>query len=147
MGVNFYWRNIVEKIALISDDGKHISRHFGRATHYLVVTIEDGKELKREMRAKPGHQHFVSQQGHTEGHQHGADERHGFDPESQNRHFQMASVILDCAIVICGGMGMGAYEGMKSARITPIVTDILDVDEAIQAYLDGTLQDRTDLLH
>lgn len=137
----------MEKIALITDDGKHISRHFGRALQYLVITIEDGKVTKRELRAKPGHQHFVGQQGHSEEHQHGAGAQHGFDPESRNRHFQMASVILDCTTVICGGMGMGAYEGMKSARIQPIVTEILDVDQAIQAYLDGTLQDRTDLLH
>jgi len=137
----------VEKIALITDDGKDISRHFGRATHYLVVTIENGIVTGREMRDKPGHQHFVGQSGHQEDHQHGTGERHGFDPESQNRHFQMASVILDCAVVICGGMGMGAYEGMKSAKIRPIVTDITDIDQAVQAYLGGTLQDRTDMLH
>jgi predicted Fe-Mo cluster-binding NifX family protein len=137
----------MEKIAIITDDGKRISRHFGRATHYLVVSIEDGRETGRELRAKPGHQHFVGQQGHQEDHAHGEGQRHGFDPESQNRHFQMASVIQDCSVLICGGMGMGAYEGMKSANIRPVVTDLWDVDQALQAYLAGTLQDRTDLLH
>ncbi len=40
------------KIALITDDGKSISQHFGRAPYYLVVTLEDGKEVNRELRPK-----------------------------------------------------------------------------------------------
>lgn len=137
----------MEKLAIVTDDGKLISRHFGRATHYLVVTLEEGREIGRELRAKPGHQHFAAEHSQDVGHQHGANERHGFDLESQNRHFQMASVILDCSTLICGGMGMGAYEGIKSANIRPVVTDFLEVDQAIDAFLAGTLQDRTDLLH
>jgi len=38
------------KIAVISDDGKTISRHFGRAPYYLVLTVEDGKIVAREQR-------------------------------------------------------------------------------------------------
>jgi predicted Fe-Mo cluster-binding NifX family protein len=34
------------KIAAITDDGRTISQHFGRASHYMVVTIEDGKITK-----------------------------------------------------------------------------------------------------
>jgi predicted Fe-Mo cluster-binding NifX family protein len=46
------------KIALITDDGKSISQHFGRAPYYLVVTLEDGKEVNRELRPKQGHNQF-----------------------------------------------------------------------------------------
>jgi predicted Fe-Mo cluster-binding NifX family protein len=31
------------KIAAITDDGKTISQHFGRAPYYLVVTVENGQ--------------------------------------------------------------------------------------------------------
>ena len=53
------------KIAIVTDDGKTISRHFGRATHYLVVTAEDGKIIERELREKLGHQHFSSEEHGT----------------------------------------------------------------------------------
>lgn len=131
------------KIALITDDGQTISQHFGRARYYLVATIEDGQVVQREMRDKLGHHHFSSQeQG-----EHQASERHGFDPASQNRHASMAQAIADCQVIICGGMGAGAYESMRQYNIRPVVTDLRKIDEVLQAYLAGNLQDRTDLLH
>ena len=47
------------KIAFITDDGKTISRHFGRAGQYLVVELAEGQILKREMRDKIGHNQYV----------------------------------------------------------------------------------------
>ena len=38
------------KVAAITDDGKNISLHFGRAQYYLVVTVEDGVIVDRELR-------------------------------------------------------------------------------------------------
>ena len=35
------------KIAVITDDERTISQHFGRAPYYVVVTIEDGKIVDR----------------------------------------------------------------------------------------------------
>jgi hypothetical protein len=36
---------------------------------------------------------------------------------------------------------------MQSFNITPVVTDKLKIDEALQAYLEGNLQDQKDMLH
>ena len=44
-------------------------------------------------------------------------------------------------------MGWGAYESMKEYGITPIVTDIRDIDAAVQAHIDGSIVDLTDKLH
>lgn len=129
------------KIAVITEDGKTISQHFGRAPYYQVLTIEDGKIISREMREKMGHGQFS---GHTED-SHG--QRHGFDETSHAKHTSMAETISDCKVVLCGGMGMGAYESMRRLAITPIVTDLTNIDEAVQAYLDGKLVDHTELLH
>lgn len=131
------------KIALITDDGQTISQHFGRAPYYLVVTIEEGKEVQREMRDKLGHNHFASQeQG-----EHNPNERHGFDQGSHDKHTSMAQAIADCEAIICGGMGAGAYESMRQLNIQPVVTDIRVIDEAVQAYVDKKLTDHTELLH
>lgn len=130
------------RIAAITDDGTNISRHFGRAPFYAVFSVENQEVVKREMRDKMGHQQFVHEEGLL-------DERgrHGFGPGSEQRHAAMAQAIKDCDVLLTGGMGWGAFESMKQAGIKTVVTDIVSIEEAVQAYLDGTIVERTDLLH
>ena len=130
------------KIAFITADGETISKHFGRAPYYLVVTIKDGQVVHREMRSKPGHSQFVEQ---DEGdYQHG--EQHSFTPAFHSRHVNMTQAIADCQVLICAGMGTGAYESMEMLNIRPIVTDQHDIETVLQLYLMGKLEDRKDLL-
>ena len=131
------------KIAAITDDGRTISQHFGRAPYYLVATVENGAIVNREMRDKLGHAHFANEP--HEGDQPG--QPHGFGPAAQNRHVQMAEAIADCQALLCGGMGAGAYQSMVERGIKPVVTDVVSVDEAVMAYVEGKLVDRTDRLH
>jgi len=136
------------KIAFVTDDGRTISKHFGRARFYEVLTIEDGTIVSREQREKMGHAQFAGD--HHEHHDHhgqGHGERHGFDPASQDRHARMAQAISDCQYLVVGGMGYGAYESMKQAGITPVVTDLATIDEAVQAHIAGNLKDHTEYLH
>ena len=46
------------KIAAVTDDNETISQHFGRATKYSVLTIDEGKIIARELREKANHQDF-----------------------------------------------------------------------------------------
>lgn len=131
------------KIAVITNDGKVISQHFGQAPYYLVLTIDDGKVVDREMRDKMGHSHFVNQT-HAESTNRAG---HGMDSASHNKHVNMAETISDCKALLCGGMGRGAYESMRNLNIQPLVTDIQDIDQAVQAFIDGKLIDHTELLH
>jgi len=131
------------KIAVITEDGKTISRHFGRAPHYLVTTVENGQVVNRELRDKLGHAQF-----HEEGHEHGeTGQPHGFGPAADQRHGRMADAIADCDAVLCGGMGRGAYESMKARNIRPVVTDIVYIDEAVAAYASGKIIDQIEKLH
>ncbi len=43
------------KIAAIADDGKIIYQHFGRATYYLVATVENDDIIDCELRDKLRH--------------------------------------------------------------------------------------------
>ena len=131
------------KIAAITDDGKTISQHFGRARYYQVVTVEDGQITGRELREKLGHAQFASEP-------HAADvpgQPHGMDPASHDRHIQMAQAILDCKALLCRGMGMGAYESMKAAGIQPVVTDLINIDDAVLAFNNSQIVDHTERLH
>lgn len=141
--LDYLQKEISMKIAVITSDGKTINQHFGRAPYYLVVTIEEGKVIHQEMRDKMGHNHFV---GQHEEHEHGT-EGHGMDAGSHKKHANMAETISDCKALICGGMGMGAYESMRKLDIKPIVTDLVNIEEAVQAFIDGKLIDHTELLH
>ena len=130
------------KIAAISDDGTTISQHFGRAPIYVVLTVEGGKITSRETRSKAGHQNFAAQQ-----HQTMPGQRHGFDPGSEAKHRSMADAIADCEVLLAGGMGYGAYESLKSYSIKPVVTDVGNIDQAVQLYLAGNLPNLMDRVH
>jgi len=136
-------KGINMKIAAITDDGATISKHFGRARLYLVITIEGGKVVGKEKRSKLSHDHFHDQSQHEDHH----GEHHGTDHESHGRHLSMAETISDCTTLLCGGMGRGAYESMRQLNIQPLVTDLENIDEAVQAFIDGKLIDHTEFLH
>jgi predicted Fe-Mo cluster-binding NifX family protein len=131
------------KIAAITDDGKTISQHFGKANYYLVAIVENGQIVARELREKPAHSHLSNElhEAETPG------QPHGFSPASQDRHVRMAQAISDCQALLCRGMGAGAYSSIQQQGIIPVVTDIVSIDEAVIAYANGQIVDHTDLLH
>jgi len=108
-----------------------------------VITVENGGVFTRETRAKTGHHTFAA-------HQHpeiDSEEPHGYDAGARSRHASMAETISDCQVLLAGGMGMGAYESMQSYNIQSVVTDVQNIDEAINLYLAGKLENRMELLH
>jgi predicted Fe-Mo cluster-binding NifX family protein len=130
------------KIAVVTDDMKTISAHFGRAQYYLVFTVENGKITAQESRPKANHNHFVDQE---QAHIHS--ESHGTDPQSAARHSSMMETIVDCEALLARGMGQGAYDSLKIRSIRPILTDIQDAQAAVEAYLLGEIIDHTERLH
>lgn len=133
------------KIAAVSEDGATISQHFGRAPFYVVLTIENGEIIAREMRDKMGHAQFAGDP-HEESHD-AAPRGHGFSPDAQDRHARMAAAIRDCQILLVRGMGAGAYASMEQAGIRPIVTDIPGIEEAALAAAQGRIVDHRERLH
>lgn len=130
------------KIAAITEDGTTISQHFGRAPLYVVVTVEDGKIVSKETRPKTGHHSFAAHHPDS-----APGERHGYDAGSQVRHASMAETMADCQVLIAGGMGWGAYESLKGRSIEPVVTDVENIDKAVNLYLEGKLPNLMERLH
>jgi len=131
----------VMKVAVVTDDFKSISAHFGRAKHYQVFTIENDKITGQENRSKANHDHFA-EAGHA--HPEGA---HGTDPASSHRHGMMMDTISDCQVLLARGMGMGARNALTSRGIQPILTEVEDIRAAVEAYIAGTLADHPERLH
>jgi len=129
------------KIAFVTDDGETITQHFGRAGRYLVVEVDGKDEKSRELRDKMGHTHFKKPgEDHSESKDHNS-------PENHIKHVQMLDAITDCDIVICGGMGRGAYVSIVSLGKEVFMTNSLDINTALKSYLAGDLVNMSDLVH
>jgi predicted Fe-Mo cluster-binding NifX family protein len=131
------------KIAVVTDDEKTISAHFGRAKYYVVFTIEDSQVTGQETRPKANHSQFAGEHHHHG--EHG--NSHGMDPQSQHRHGMMLDTINDCQVLMARGMGQGAHNSLTMRGIQPILTDYQDIREALDAYLAGTLIQNLNRVH
>lgn len=135
------------KIAAVTDDNETISQHFGRATQYTVLTIDEGKIIAREIREKANHQDF-QREGLEGQHQHHSDPRgRGFGQHSGEKHKRMFEIIKDCQFLLARGMGQGAYNGLQQTGIQPIITDIPEIEIAVEAVIDGSIEDHKERLH
>ncbi len=130
------------KIAVVTVDGNTISQHFGRSPYYAVLKVENGQVKSRELRQR-GVGHFAPQ-GPQHSEQHEQNGRHGYGPEARMSHAAMAQEISDCQVLIAGGLGSGAYENLKEAGLEVVLTDVQSIDDAVKAYVSGTLKNLAD---
>jgi len=129
------------KIAFVTDDGVTITQHFGRAGKYLVVEIEKGEEVSRDLRSKLEHTYFRKKE-----HDHKGIPDHD-SPAAHNKHVQMMAAIEDCDVVVCGGMGRGAFQSIVSLGKKVFMTNTGNINDALKGYLAGELVDMSDLVH
>jgi predicted Fe-Mo cluster-binding NifX family protein len=125
------------KIAIVTDDHQTISAHFGRAQFCEIFTIDAGKVTNRETVARSFPQVVnIGAAPEPEGEHH-----HNHD------HNAMITPITDCHALITRGMGTGAHLSLQEHDIQPIITDIRDIQSALDAFLAGTLVDHPEKLH
>ncbi|MBE2201169.1 MAG: hypothetical protein IAE79_21325 [Anaerolinea sp.] len=108
------------KIAFPTDDGETISRHFGKAAFFQVVTLADGNSPTTELRAPSAPEHAPG-----ESHEHA--HAHKFD------------LLQDCDVLIGAGMGESAHARLQSMGITIFLTGAKTIVDALQQYEAGTL--------
>jgi predicted Fe-Mo cluster-binding NifX family protein len=128
------------RIAFPTDDGTTIQRHFGRASRYIVVEVDNGTAGNREVRSKEAHHHGNGpDQDHD--HDHYSHDHHSHD------HRSMFAPVADCQVLIAGNMGAPAYAAAQSTGLEVILTDEPTIDGALDAWLAGTLANCPALLH
>lgn len=134
------------KIAIVSDDGQTISRHFGRAKKYIVYSCEQDNITERKTIPKIDFCH--SSNRHRDRHKHRSDSSgNGFGRRAKVSHEKLFDYIKDCDILLSRGMGQGAYRDLQHLGIRPVITDIEDIKSAIQAVMDETIIDHVENLH
>ena len=131
----------IEKLAFVCDDPTTLSSHFGRAPLVVVVTLEDGREVAREERVKelPGAVHLHEHHEHTHEHDH----RH----HHTHDHTAKLQPMADCNVMIVRGAGSPAVTAAESMGLRVYLVAERTVDEALAAYLNGTLKSDERRIH
>ncbi len=120
------------KVVFATDDGLTISRHFGQALYFKVYSVENNAVVDVELRQKAHHAHG----------EHGHEHEEGIHPGQL-----MFESIADCQVLVCGGMGMPAYNRALAAGMEVYLTPESNIDVAIVAYLSGMLVSELGLMH
>ena len=100
------------KIAVTYDNGQ-VFQHFGHTEKFKVYEVEDGKVVSSEI---------VDSNG--------------------SGHGALAGLLAnnDIKVLICGGIGGGAYDALKEYGIEMFAGAEGDADAAVEAYLKGELE-------
>lgn len=117
------------KVAVATLDGENVCEHFGIAEEFHVFTIEGGRVIDREVRRN------IEPCSHRDGGKTGG----CWD--------LVEDLLPDVKVVVSAGMGENAYVGILRRDILPLVTEEVPIESAVQAYLRGELQERSDRVH
>ena len=137
------------KIAFVTEDGETISAHFGRAPKVVIVTIENGRETQREMRDKStgGHGEHAHHHDHVAFVEQDTPITHQQDHRHHHNHDKMLEAMHDCGVLIARGMGVPAMTKSENRGMRVVLVNEKSIDEALRAYLNGTLQHEPRRLH
>ena len=107
------------KIAVTYDNGE-IFQHFGRTENFKIYEVEDNKVISSEVIGSNGVGHGA-----------------------------LAGVLADkdVKVLICGGIGGGAINALDQAGIEVCSGASGDTDKAVEAYLNGTLENAGTTCH
>lgn len=108
----------IEKVAVTCDDEDHVGQHFGSCKKFAVYTLENGSRLKGKEVIET--------------------ELTGHDDLSRLMKENKIEVL------ICGGIGQGAMDALFAAGILVVPGQTGNVDKAVAAFLDGSMQTSTE---
>ena len=116
------------KLAIASNNGVTIQRHFGRTGQYVVVTLDGNGQVTREHRE--------------------VDRSHQADPDHHRHHHgTLLDPIADCDVLIAGGMGIPMANAAQASGKQLILTNERLVDDIIASFAAGTLTHHPELAH
>lgn len=124
------------KIAIASNDLKHVTGHLGRCKSFIIYETDETGIKRTGVRENTFTHHAAGHHGNHEHHGHGEGHHHN--------HAALVDNLSDCEAVIFQSGGWRLIEDLKSAGIIPFLTDERISDEAAEKYLKGELVERTE---
>jgi predicted Fe-Mo cluster-binding NifX family protein len=131
------------KIAIPTNDGKTISRHFGQSKAFLVVSFEDGEITGQELRELPDagdDDHHHHDHDHNHEHGHGQGQGRGRGMGGNPAHASKFDHISDCQYLIGGGMGQAAVQRLNGMGIQVALTDHKNIDDLLAEIKTGQVK-------
>jgi len=122
------------KVAVASDDGREICQHFGRTRGFAVFEIENNVIKSKEYVPNTFTAHAVNNNA-------GEHKHHANGPGHVHSHDSILNALKDCKAVICCGMGQRLVVDLQNAGIEPIRTNVTDVDQSVDLYIQQVLKD------
>lgn len=108
------------KIVITSQNKRTVSGHAGRATRFVLFTLENGSVISKDLievdKENTLHEFFHNPR------------------VPGNTH-----PVLEADVIITGSMGPGFVHHMDEFGIESVMTDERDLDDVVQKYLNGTL--------
>ncbi len=117
------------KIAIASDDGKHIAQHFGRTRGFLIFDADAGKIESMDYILNTFTHHHKGN-GHEHGHDH---------HEHNHSHHGILSALHDCNVVISRGMGRRLLADFEEHGKDVYITDEPLAEKAVELFFKGSL--------
>lgn len=116
------------KVAFSSMDGEKISAHFGRSKYFIVVEIEEGKIVNKEIRENPH-----AREGGHEGKEHGHHQHHHSHHHQHHQdHSWISNVLGDCHLVVTKSLGYGARQNLEALGKKVVITKSSEIEEALK---------------
>ncbi len=130
------------KIAIPTNDGVTISRHFGQARAFLVITFDQGEIVDQELRELPdaGEHHH-----HHHDHDHHHDHHHGMG--GNPAHMAKFDYLRDCQYLIGGGMGQPAVQRLNAMGIQVAMTDHRRIADLLEEIKTGQVKHNPQRIH
>ncbi len=114
------------KIALVTDDGKTVSAHFGHARYLSMITMENGEVISTELIER-------SLGGENKHHEHG--QGCGGSGGFRTKFLPLQG----CDLLVARGMGTSAMSNAQSLGVEVILTDLKTIDDVLSALADESL--------
>ena len=118
------------RVAVASDDLRTVGSHFGRAGGYVVLTMEHGEVVGREIRRKPGGGRAAMQ-------------RASRSPSEVSSDLDwldsQLEPISDCDVVVAGEMGENLFTEIQNRGLQPLVGAVGPIEDIVRDYLAETL--------
>ena len=129
------------KIAIATNDQKRVTSHIGKCKAFMIYEIDGDKIMNKELREN----NFTNHR-RGGGHHHGEGEGHGGQGHGRHSHEHLVNGLKDCTYLISSGGGWRVVEDLKQHNITTLFTDLEQIEDAVNKFINGELKNESDLV-
>lgn len=119
------------KIAIASDDGRHVAMHTGRCQGFAIFEVANHTATQTEYRRNT----FTA---HARGECSGEHDPAGHT--GHHSHEPLLTAIADCCVLVTRGLGPRLVQDLAAYGIETFVCTAEDVETAARQYAEGQLQ-------